>query len=217
MKAHFNQLLDQQKIKVQNLEAQVTNVKYTYADALRNLEQISDEIHQTRSRTAAISSHISATKQTSIDSNESFLEDIQDYADDYKHLPDKLCDASSSVYSKLEEVDGYKNVSLTNGDSPVSQKSERIENPSVAQSHSSEWTEINLDVSSPEEESYSKKAEAKNGGTKPKLLKQKTLPNSSTENEFSSVKSKIKLDASISNWISRSSARTDMNCLNSSK
>lgn len=217
MKAHFNQLLDQQKIKVQNLEAQVMNAKYTYADALRNLEQISDEIHQTRSKAAAINNHVSATKQTSIDSNDSFLEDIQDYAGDYKQLPDKLCDASSSVYSKLEEVDGYKNVSLTNGDSPVSPKSERIENPSVAQSHSSEWTEINLDVSSPEEDSDSKRGEARNGGIKPKLLKQKTLPNPAIENEFSSLKSKIKLDASISNWISRSSAKTDVNCFNNSK
>lgn len=218
MKAHFNQLLDQQKVKVQNLEAQVVNAKYTYADALRNLEQISDEIHQTRNKAAAISNHISATKQISVDSNESFLEDIREFANEYKDLPEKLIGASASVCAKLEEVDGYKNVAITNGDSPASAKSEeKIENPSIAQSHSGEWTEINLDVSSPEDESSSKKLEAKNAELKPKLLKQKTLPNPSIENEFSAIKNKLKLDASISNWISRSSAKSDTNCVNNGK
>ncbi|XP_068083689.1 uro-adherence factor A isoform X2 [Anabrus simplex] len=48
MKAHFNQLLEDQKKRVKSLEQQVGHAKMSYAEALRNLEQISDEIHRTR-------------------------------------------------------------------------------------------------------------------------------------------------------------------------
>lgn len=46
LKIHYNQLLEQQKNKVKSLEKQVSEVKNRYAEALRNLEQISDEIHK---------------------------------------------------------------------------------------------------------------------------------------------------------------------------
>lgn len=77
----------------------------------------------------------------------------------------------------------------------------------MTQSHSSEWTEINLDNSSPEDDVPYKKLDI--FSDKPKLTKQKTLPNPNMENEFSSIKSKMKLDSSISNWITRSSAKNE--------
>lgn len=46
MKAQFNQLLEDQKKRVKSLEKQVGHAKMSYAEALRNLEQISDEIHR---------------------------------------------------------------------------------------------------------------------------------------------------------------------------
>jgi len=46
MKAQFNQLLEDQKKRVKGLEQQVGHAKMSYAEALRNLEQISDEIHR---------------------------------------------------------------------------------------------------------------------------------------------------------------------------
>jgi septation ring formation regulator EzrA len=46
MKAQFNQLLEDQKKRVKSLEQQVGQAKMSYAEALRNLEQISDEIHR---------------------------------------------------------------------------------------------------------------------------------------------------------------------------
>jgi cell division septum initiation protein DivIVA len=46
MKAQFNQLLEDQKKRVKSLEQQVGHAKMSYAEALRNLEQISDEIHR---------------------------------------------------------------------------------------------------------------------------------------------------------------------------
>lgn len=48
LKIHFTQLLEHQKAKVKSLEKQVSNVKLSYADTLKNLEQISDEIHKVR-------------------------------------------------------------------------------------------------------------------------------------------------------------------------
>ena len=46
MKAHFNQALEGQKIRVTALEKAVSDAKMTYAEALKNLERISDEIHR---------------------------------------------------------------------------------------------------------------------------------------------------------------------------
>lgn len=46
MKAQFNQALEKQKARVGILEQSVGEAKMTYAEALRNLEKISDEIHR---------------------------------------------------------------------------------------------------------------------------------------------------------------------------
>lgn len=48
LKAQFNQVLEDQKIKVKELEKRVGAAKASYAEALCNLEQISDEIHRIR-------------------------------------------------------------------------------------------------------------------------------------------------------------------------
>ncbi|XP_044263916.1 SH3 domain-binding protein 5-like isoform X1 [Tribolium madens] len=207
MKAHFNHLLEQQKSRVQHYESQVAAAKLTYAEALRNLEQISDEIHQTRRKASLLPP---PNKQRSQDSNESFLDDAQEFVDEYKSLPQTLGASASPIMSRMDDIEGYKNIRL-NG-SPGSP----IENPSVAQSHSSEWTEINLDSSSPEDDVPYRKLQGEEG-EKPRLVRQKTLPNPSIDNEFSSLKNKMKLDTSISNWISRSSAKNEGNSLSSSR
>jgi hypothetical protein len=46
MKAYFNQVLEEQKLRVSAFEKSVTNAKMMYSEALRNLEKISDEIHR---------------------------------------------------------------------------------------------------------------------------------------------------------------------------
>lgn len=48
MKAQFNKMMEEQKRRVQELEERVLKAKMNYADALHNLEEISDEIHQKR-------------------------------------------------------------------------------------------------------------------------------------------------------------------------
>ncbi|XP_017783685.1 PREDICTED: uncharacterized protein LOC108567618 isoform X1 [Nicrophorus vespilloides] len=201
MKAHFNYLLEQQKTRVQTLESQVSNAKWTYAEALRNLEQISDEIHRTRNNTTKLVALSAPTKQISIDSNESSY--VDDFSEEFKSLPPKLSNLPI-LLNNLEDVEGYKSISPTSTISQ-SEQSEKIIHPSVTQSQSSEWTEINLDVSSPEDDF--KKLDL-NDSDKPKLIKQTTLPNPAINSEFG-TKSKMKLDSSISNWISRSSVKTE--------
>ncbi|XP_021933504.1 uncharacterized protein LOC110836541 isoform X2 [Zootermopsis nevadensis] len=56
MKAQFNQMLEDEKKRVKSLEQQVGHAKMSYAEALRNLEQISDEIHRTRKYEGLIAS-----------------------------------------------------------------------------------------------------------------------------------------------------------------
>lgn len=220
MKAQFNQMLEQQKTKVQNLESQVSTSKLTYADALRNLEQISDEIHRSRSKshTTKPITPVTNNKQKSFDT---LSDDLSDFSEEYKSLPKKLSYLVSPVNTKMEDVDGYKSVNMGNNASPVSplsqsEKSDLVGNPAITQSRSSEWTEINLDVSSPEDDIPYKRMDGAKEDEKPKLVRQKTLPNPKIEHEFSSIKSKMKLDATISNWISRSSAKNDMDSLNNS-
>lgn len=213
MKAQFNQMLEQQKIKVQSLESLVSASKLTYADALRNLEQISDEIHRSRNKYHVINSNSTTTKiQKPFDS---LSDEFSDVSDEYKTFPKKLNCITSPIINNMEEVQGYKTVSIGNNVSPMtplsqSEQSDFMGNSGVPQSRSNEWTEINLDVSSPDEDIPYKRMDAKEE-YKPKLVRQKTLPNPKIEHEFSAIKSKMTLDTTISNWISRSSAKNEIN------
>nr|CAH7721740.1 unnamed protein product [Callosobruchus chinensis] len=213
MKAHFNQMLEQQKSKIQNIESHVTTSKMTYAEALRNLEQISDEIHQNRRKASLLLNGTPSkqpNKQRSLDSNVSMLDDAEDLIEEFKCLPQRTDNLPSPGVGKSEDVWGYKSLKLSaygNGASPVSPVSASEKQSSITHSQSSEWTEINLENSSPEEDIPYKKLE--HPPEKARLIRQKTLPNPKTDNEFSSIKNKMKLDANISNWISRSSVKTE--------
>lgn len=48
MKARFNQILDDQKRQVQVIEETIGMTKEGYADSLKELERISEDIHQRR-------------------------------------------------------------------------------------------------------------------------------------------------------------------------
>lgn len=120
LKAEFNHMLELQKQRVQALEVQVSASKFTYADALRNLEQISDEIHRSRSKTHSLLNNNNASmhnlKPLSSESSTSISEDFSDTSDEYKCLPNKLNYIASPLHVSSEEVDGYKSVILTNAE-----------------------------------------------------------------------------------------------------
>ncbi|XP_072747918.1 uncharacterized protein [Anoplolepis gracilipes] len=102
MKAHFNQMLEEQKMKVSVLERSVSEAKASYAEALRNLEKISDEIHRTRrydgtddydkhARDAPDRSSAQTNTATPTDSSVTGSPDSTDYiSDEYLRLPDKM-------------------------------------------------------------------------------------------------------------------------------
>ncbi|XP_076293014.1 uncharacterized protein LOC143215101 isoform X2 [Lasioglossum baleicum] len=102
MKAHFNQMLEEQKLRVSVLERSVGEAKMTYAEALRNLEKISDEIHRTRrydgtddfserSRNSVDKAGNPSKSANSSDSSVTGSPDSTDYtSDEYLHLPDKM-------------------------------------------------------------------------------------------------------------------------------
>ncbi|XP_017884456.1 uncharacterized protein LOC108627638 isoform X2 [Ceratina calcarata] len=102
MKAYFNQMLEEQKLRVSALERSVGEAKMTYAEALRNLEKISDEIHRTRkydgtddfdkdSRDVVDQSSLQPNTATPTDSSVTGSPDSTDYtSDEYLRLPDKM-------------------------------------------------------------------------------------------------------------------------------
>ncbi|XP_012343483.1 uncharacterized protein LOC100872100 isoform X2 [Apis florea] len=132
MKAHFNQMLEEQKLRVSALERSVGEAKMTYAEALRNLEKISDEIHRTRKYDGADdfdkSSRDTIDQQpslqpnttTSTDSSVTGSPDSTDYtSDEYLRLPDKMspntqCPVPTRIDRELSsEYLGLSNLNLS--------------------------------------------------------------------------------------------------------
>ncbi|GBL81206.1 SH3 domain-binding protein 5-like [Araneus ventricosus] len=96
MKAQFNQLLEEQRKKVHHLEEKILKMKMSYADALHNLEEISDEIHQ---------------KRKSVDSRLS-VDGKQIEGAESPHL---CCDSMKLPYHKLKSSDtSSENISMEN-------------------------------------------------------------------------------------------------------
>ncbi|XP_033213005.1 uncharacterized protein LOC117170363 [Belonocnema kinseyi] len=132
-KAQFHQMLEGQKTRVSILERSVGEAKMTYADALRNLERISDEIHRTRKYDGTNESRkqnesqqhsVNQTKSgTPTDSSFTGSPDSTDYtSDEYLRLPDKITSQSSFTPSSKIERDpsseylGLCNLSLSSNE-----------------------------------------------------------------------------------------------------
>ncbi|XP_023317563.1 uncharacterized protein LOC106649804 isoform X1 [Trichogramma pretiosum] len=105
MKAHFNQTLEDQKLRVTALEKSVSDAKMTYAEALRNLEKISEEIHKTRQHDESIyikkfegEKCISVLPKTN--SSDSTTTESPDSTDN-------TSDEYSNVFEKLHQIASY--------------------------------------------------------------------------------------------------------------
>lgn len=134
-KARINASLDAQKAKIQTLEEAVAETKQQYSTALRNLERISDEIHKHRSRRQSA--------KNGIGDNSTIYTDISDTATSDYNIEELGIDHSNDEsvrewLQKAADVDIDKTpTNLPNGD------------------HEN-WTEIDLEYSSPEEVSFEK-------------------------------------------------------------
>ncbi|KAK0086834.1 hypothetical protein PV326_005430 [Microctonus aethiopoides] len=128
MKAQFNQALEKQKTRVGILEQSVGEAKMTYAEALRNLEKISDEIHRTRSyehssnrqnNSDSVKTDTNQTSNTSSESSITGSPDSTDYmSDEYLRLPDKMspnapCPIERDSSMEFMGLSNIKNLSST--------------------------------------------------------------------------------------------------------
>ncbi|XP_037820601.1 dentin sialophosphoprotein isoform X3 [Lucilia sericata] len=110
-RANYNGILKAQKEKINSLENRVAEAKMTYNEALKNLEQISEEIHRQRQQKQAnLLNYETMLKQVEVENASSnysspmgsgtsytqFPCDI-DTADEYLEMPDKLSTNSSPV------------------------------------------------------------------------------------------------------------------------
>ncbi|KAI8116261.1 hypothetical protein FF38_10690 [Lucilia cuprina] len=110
-RANYNGILKAQKEKINSLENRVAEAKMTYNEALKNLEQISEEIHRQRQQKQAnLLNYETMLKQVEVDNASSnysspmgsgtsytqFPCDI-DTSDEYLEMPDKLSTNSSPV------------------------------------------------------------------------------------------------------------------------
>lgn len=127
MKAHFNQMLEEQKMKVSVLERSVGEAKMTYAETLRNLERISDEIHRTRQcditddfekNIGDSSDHPSLQTNTATPSDSSITgsPDSTDYtSDEYLRLPDRMSPSTPCLLpTKIERDPSSEYLGLNN-------------------------------------------------------------------------------------------------------
>ncbi|XP_053949637.1 SH3 domain-binding protein 5-like isoform X2 [Anastrepha ludens] len=102
-RANYNGLLKAQKQKINELEGRVTTAKMTYNEALKNLEQISEDIHRQRQvqrdllNDTLLPELCAATNATAtVENYQHFPCDI-DTTDEYLQLPAKLSAQSSPV------------------------------------------------------------------------------------------------------------------------
>ncbi|KAJ9591286.1 hypothetical protein L9F63_002189, partial [Diploptera punctata] len=110
MKAQFNQLLEDQKKRVKSLEQQVGQAKMSYAEALRNLEQISDEIHRVTSSPDPPSHKVSppGLSSSSLPDTDVWSDSTgtgppdSDSGEEFLRLPEKLGPNASPVVSKAD-------------------------------------------------------------------------------------------------------------------
>ncbi|EDW07430.1 SH3 domain-binding protein 5 isoform X1 [Drosophila mojavensis] len=110
-RANYNGLLKAQKLRVNELEAKVSAAKLTYNEALKNLEQISEDIHRQRQQrnnllnyeamlrqVDAIDSHQQQTQQQQQQQLQSESEQLQldEPEEEYLRMPDRLGSGASS-------------------------------------------------------------------------------------------------------------------------
>ncbi|XP_030386598.1 uncharacterized protein LOC115633309 isoform X2 [Scaptodrosophila lebanonensis] len=97
-RANYNGLLKAQKLRVNELEAKVSAAKLTYNEALKNLEQISEDIHRQRQQRKnllnyeAMLRQVGTVEATSMDTSSvtSALEAEAAVNEEYLRMPDNL-------------------------------------------------------------------------------------------------------------------------------
>ncbi|XP_037937559.1 uncharacterized protein LOC119671116 isoform X3 [Teleopsis dalmanni] len=112
-RANFNGLLKTQKGKINELETKVSEAKMSYNDALKNLEQISEDIHRQRQEQRDLLRFETMSRSPPNKHMNVVDCDVQNYqrfpckidsTDEYLDLPDKLSTNSSPVRQKRPDI-----------------------------------------------------------------------------------------------------------------
>ncbi|XP_063710158.1 SH3 domain-binding protein 5-like isoform X2 [Culicoides brevitarsis] len=109
-RANCNGLLKAQKAKILEMESKILNAKMTYNEALKNLEEISEEIHRLREETKTKLEEYDSSKKPLIAKNKEnapSLNDKQELSsqinstDEYLEFPPKLSLKSSPIKQQI--------------------------------------------------------------------------------------------------------------------
>lgn len=101
-RANYNGILKEQKAKITSTETKVADAKMSYNEALKNLEQISEEIHRMRNERRANSIEDDSNSTSSRETNtlsQVFPQHI-DSSDEYLDFPPKLSLKASPIRKK---------------------------------------------------------------------------------------------------------------------
>ncbi|XP_017852093.1 SH3 domain-binding protein 5 isoform X1 [Drosophila busckii] len=102
-RANYNGLLKAQKLRVNELETKVGAAKMTYNEALKNLEQISEDIHRQRQQRNNLLNYEAMLRQvdavdalTASVEQQAALESEPEPEEEYLRMPDRLSSGASS-------------------------------------------------------------------------------------------------------------------------
>ncbi|KAG4078194.1 hypothetical protein HA402_002246 [Bradysia odoriphaga] len=155
-RANYNGILKEQKKRIVELELKVSSAKASYNDALKNLEQISEEIHKMREER-----RLSNEMAENYDANDCIENSTSNFTDEYLDFPSKLSTKSSPIRQKniekldcphlIRDFDSYPQ----QGSSAELNSPGRSDGTFVSNDDMEQWTEIRLSNSESTSSGYS--------------------------------------------------------------
>ncbi|KAJ6638239.1 SH3 domain-binding protein 5-like [Pseudolycoriella hygida] len=144
-RANYNGILKEQKKRIVELELKVSNAKSSYNDALKNLEQISEEIHKMREER-----RLSNDMVENYDNDECIENSTSNFTDEYLDFPSKLSTKASPIRQKnLEKLDcphlmrDFVSYPQQGSSTELSSPS-KVDGTFVSNDDFDQWTEIRL-------------------------------------------------------------------------
>ncbi|XP_037047589.1 SH3 domain-binding protein 5 isoform X2 [Bradysia coprophila] len=155
-RANYNGILKEQKKRIVELELKVSNAKASYNDALKSLEQISEEIHKMREER-----RLSNEMAENYDANDCIENSTSNFTDEYLDFPSKLSTKSSPIRQKniekldcphlIRDFDSYPQ----QGSSAELNSPGKSDGTFVSNDDMEQWTEIRLSNSESTSSGYS--------------------------------------------------------------
>lgn len=151
-RANYNGLLKVQREKIVNLEHKVSDSKMTYNEALKKLEQISEEIHKMRQDRK---NYLNKLTELSSPQEREFPQKINSI-DEYYDVPLKLSTKSSPIHQKSLDSHECPHLLQDFEDSlQISSSTQQTSSGIMSAEEIDQWTEIRLTNSDSTSSGYS--------------------------------------------------------------